>query len=102
MAITITVLKEKGKEVGIEIESIMKEAQRIRGELSKKVREFWNSPEGIKMKQALEFAAYQSGYADSLESIAKDLGLGPKYQDAAKSANIGNLYKLLWGKPVKE
>jgi len=101
-AIAVEELKTKAKEVGIDIEAVMKKAQRIRAELSKKVREFWASVEGVEMRQALQLTAYQTGYADKLREIAKEVGLRERYQKVAEDVKLGDMYRYTWGKPVSK
>jgi hypothetical protein len=103
MAIALEVLKkaveEITKEVKLETPLTDLEKSRARALLSAFVREFWNSPLGIKLKNELEVTATE--YGTHLEDVAREIGLDKRYEEVAKKTAIGNKYRLVWGKPVK-
>jgi len=103
MAIALEVLKkaveELTKEVKLETPLTVEEASKARSLLSAFVREFWNSPLGLKLRNELEKTA--SEYAVHLEDKAKELHLDTEYKKIAEAVDIGNKYRLTWGKPAK-
>jgi hypothetical protein len=103
MAIALEVLKkaveELTKEVKLETPLTDLEKARARALLSTFVREFWNSPLGIKLKNDLEVTATE--YGAHLEDVAREIGLDKRYEEVAKKTAIGNKYRLVWGKPAK-
>jgi hypothetical protein len=104
MAIALEVLKkaveELTREVKLETPLTDVERARARALLSTFVREFWNSPLGLKLKSDLEASATE--YGAQLEDVARDIGLGKRYEEVAKKTAIGSKYKVVWGKPRKQ
>jgi len=103
MAIALEVLRktieELTKEVRIGEPLTAEEASKARALLSAFVREFWNSTLGLKLRSELEKSA--SEYAIHLEDKAKELNLDTEYRKIAERVDIGNKYRLTWGKPAK-
>jgi hypothetical protein len=103
MSVALEVLKkaveELTKEVKLETPLTDLEKARARALLSAFVREFWNSPLGIKLKNDLEVTATE--YGAHLEDVAKEIGLDKRYEEVAKKTAIGDKYRLVWGKPTK-
>jgi hypothetical protein len=103
MSVALEVLKktveELTKEVKIGTPLTAEEASKARTLLSTFVREFWNSPLGLKLRNELEKTA--SEYAIHLEDKAQELKLDVEYKKIAEAVDIGNKYRLTWGKPAK-
>jgi hypothetical protein len=68
----------------------------IRAQLSEAIRSFWATPAGQQLRMALSTNAYQSGYADAVSEIMKQVA--PQLRSVARRTNIGRAYKLAWGK----
>ena len=102
MPISVAELIEKlhkREDVETVIEEARKKAIEARSKLSEKIREFWDSDEGELIRNLLSYEAYDSGYADEVERIME--GVADDLRKVAKTTNIGNLYRFVWGKPTK-
>lgn len=73
-------------------------AQKARQELARAIRSFWESPEGMQLREALSEAAYMTGYAQEVQAIMESIA--PQLKDAAKRTGIAQAYRSVWGKPA--
>ncbi len=95
MSTQITIAEQKLREVGVSPQAITE----ARARLKKAIREFWASPEGEKLSRALSVMAHLSGYADGVEKIMSQVS--DQLKQLAKDTEVGEYYKLAWGKESK-
>ena len=76
--------------------AIVREVRKARRELRKKVREFWDSDAGQKLRDFLSFVAHATGFASEMESIMSEVA--SRIEEAAERAGLHIWYTWAWGK----
>ena len=76
--------------------SIVRETRKARRELRKKVREFWESDAGQKLRDFLSFIAHATGFAREMEDIMGEVA--SRIEEAAERAQLHIWYTWAWGK----
>jgi len=75
--------------------------EQIRSLLRRKMREFWDSPEGQALALALSQASINAGW-DKVMRDFWDKSKRDYLSDKAKEVGLGAKYKVVWGKPLSQ
>ena len=99
MSVTPEALLEQAlRELGVSPKELLAKARRARRELGDYIRKFYyETEEGKAIREALSLAAIESGYADELRNWWTE-EKREELRRLAKAANIGGLYRWIWGK----
>lgn len=87
---------EERTKIAEELAGRLREA---RAELSRKIREFWSSPEGTLIKELLTEFSQASGFASGMTDIMGRVA--PEIKTLASRTNIDAWYTLAWGKTLE-
>jgi len=72
------------------------EKARLRYQLSKYIKDFWTSPEGMQLRMELSATARALGWDAEMERIMYTVA--GEIKEAARRVGLDKAYRMVWGK----